>query len=217
MAQWAYILVLKKIESSIFLHGRLSRNSWLYNVSELSVCLVYSFTVEKYKHMFGSKITRKNHALSGQNGLPAGLHRGNEKLWAIGIGSWICHRDHACNHGVNLTRHNSNKYLINDNKTSRFKKENNTNRMKCLKTRELLHTSMRMFNPEILVREGATINRFGCFAIMMNNISTLNHETRYYPMKWCSFVIKFYTTWTFAFLPYTIYGTLLISARTKWG
>lgn len=79
--------------------------------------------------------------------------------------------------------------------------------MKYLNPSKLLHTSMRMFNPEILVWKGATVNRFGCFAITMNNITTLNHKTRYYPMKRCSFIMKFYTTCTLAFLPYTIWNT----------
>jgi len=34
-----------------------------------------------------------------KNNLPTGLHRRNEKLWAIGIRSWICHRDNAWYHG----------------------------------------------------------------------------------------------------------------------
>lgn len=109
--------------------------------------------------------------------------------------------------GVSFQRNNSNTYLKNDKRTSSYKKENDTNEMKCSNPSKLLHTCMRMLNPEILIREGATINRFRCFAIMMNNISTLNHETRYYPMKWCSFVIKFYATFALAFLPYTIWNT----------
>lgn len=65
-----------------------------------------------------------------------------------------------------------------------------------------------MFNPEILIRKGSTINRFRCFAIMMNNIPTLNYETRYYSMKWRSFVMKFYATCTRAFLPCAIWKSL---------
>ena len=78
----------------------------------------------------------------------------------------------------------------------------------------MLQTCVWMFYLEILIRKVVTINRFISSAIMMNNVSTLNHETRYYPMKRCSFVMKFYTSGIFAVLPYTVCNNA-ISMWTK--
>lgn len=144
-----------------------------------------------------------NFPAAWQNNLPTGLHCGNKKLWAIVIGTWIHHRDYTCNRAVDLQGNNLNVHLKNKEKCQVIF----FSKVKFLHPTYLLQTSMRMVYLEILIRKGATINWFISSTIMMNNVTALNHETWYYPMKWYSFVMKFYTTGILSFLPYTICNT----------
>lgn len=62
-------------------------------------------------------------------------------------------------------------------------------------------TCMRMFDLEILIGKGATIDRVSSPPVPMSYISTLYHESRYYSMKWYSLIVEFFSTGTLALFP----------------